>query len=42
MGAFLPGLVWDRGGWPATIALVVTMLAAMALIATLAYRRATA
>ena len=42
MGAFLPGLVWERGGWPATIALVVTMLAAMALIATLAYRRATA
>ena len=42
MGAFLPGLVWDWGGWPATIALVVTMLAAMALIATLAYRRATA
>jgi len=42
MGAFLPGLVWERGGWPATIALVVTMLAAMALIATLAYRRRTA
>jgi len=42
MGAFLPGLVWERGGWPATIALVVTMLAAMALIATLAYRRGTA
>jgi len=42
MGAFLPGLVWDWGGWPATITLVVTMLAAMALIATLAYRRATA
>ena len=42
MGAFLPGLVWDWGGWPATIGLVVTMLAAMALIATLAYRHATA
>jgi MFS transporter, YNFM family, putative membrane transport protein len=42
MGAFLPGLVWERGGWLATIALVVTMLAAMALIATLAYRRGTA
>jgi hypothetical protein len=39
MGAFLPGLVWERGGWPATITLVVTMLAAMALIAALAYRR---
>src|SRR5262249_33734832 len=41
-GAFLPGLGWERGGWPAAIAMVVAMLAAMALIATLAYRDATA
>ena len=42
MGAFLPGLTWDLGGWPACIAMVVAMLAAMALIATLAYGRVTA
>ncbi|HKF09890.1 MAG TPA: hypothetical protein VKB89_14410 [Xanthobacteraceae bacterium] len=41
MGAFLPGLAWDWDGWPATIAMVLAMLAAMALIATLAYRRGT-
>jgi YNFM family putative membrane transporter len=42
MGAFLPGLAWNSGGWPACIAMVVAMLAAMALIAALAYRGATA
>ena len=42
MGALLPGLAWNSGGWPACIAMVVAMLAAMALIATLAYRSATA
>src|SRR5215471_716088 len=42
MGAFLPGLAWERGGWPAAIAMVVAMLAAMAVIAALAYRDATA
>jgi MFS transporter, YNFM family, putative membrane transport protein len=42
MGAFLPGLAWEAGGWPACIAMVVAMLAAMALIAALAYRGATA
>ena len=42
MGAFLPGLAWEWGGWPASIAMVVTMLAAMAAIAALAYRGATA
>jgi predicted MFS family arabinose efflux permease len=41
MGAFLPGLVWQRGGWPACVAMVTAMLAAMALIAMLAYRRPT-
>jgi YNFM family putative membrane transporter len=42
MGAFLPGLAWDAGGWPAAVAMVAAMLAAMALIAALAYRGATA
>ena len=42
MGAFLPGLAWEWGGWPATIAMVVAMLAIMAMIAALAYRDATA
>jgi predicted MFS family arabinose efflux permease len=39
MGAFLGGLAWDRAGWPACVALVIAMQAAMALIAALAYRR---
>jgi predicted MFS family arabinose efflux permease len=38
MGAFLPGLAWNSGGWPACVAMVVAMLGAMALIAALAYR----
>jgi YNFM family putative membrane transporter len=42
MGALLPGLAWETGGWPACIAMVVAMCAAMALIAALAYRDATA
>lgn len=42
MGAFLPGLAWEWGGWPAAVAMVVAMLAAMAVIAALAYRSATA
>jgi YNFM family putative membrane transporter len=42
MGAFLPGLAWEWGGWPASIAMVVAMLAVMAAIAALAYRGATA
>jgi MFS transporter, YNFM family, putative membrane transport protein len=42
MGALLPGLAWNAGGWPACVAMVVAMLAAMALIAALAYRGATA
>ena len=41
MGAFLPGLAWVRGGWPACIAMVVAVQAAMALVAALAYRRVT-
>jgi YNFM family putative membrane transporter len=42
MGALLPGLAWEAGGWPACIAMVLAMLAAMAVIAALAYRGATA
>jgi YNFM family putative membrane transporter len=42
MGAFLPGLAWNTGGWPASVAMVLAVLAAMALIATLAYGRVSA
>jgi predicted MFS family arabinose efflux permease len=38
MGALLPGLAWERGGWGACVALVLAMLATMASIAALAYR----
>jgi predicted MFS family arabinose efflux permease len=41
MGAFLPGLAWERGGYPACIAMVIAVQAVMALIAALAYRRVT-
>ena len=41
MGAFLGGIVWDRAGWPACVALVIAAQIVMALIAALAYRRAT-
>jgi hypothetical protein len=40
MGAFLPGLAWEWGGWPATVAMVMAMLATMAGIAAFAYRNA--
>jgi predicted MFS family arabinose efflux permease len=40
-GVFLAGLAWNHGGWPGCVALVVIVQAAMALIAALAYRRAT-
>jgi MFS transporter, YNFM family, putative membrane transport protein len=39
MGAFLPGLAWNSGGWPACVAMVVAMLAVMGVIAALAYGR---
>lgn len=39
MGALLPGLAWDAGGWPACVTMVLVMLAAMSSIAALAYRR---
>jgi len=41
MGAFLPGLAWERGGYPACVTMVIAVQAAMALIAALAYRRVT-
>ena len=41
MGAFLPGLAWNSGGWAACVAMVVAVLAAMAVIASLAYGRVT-
>jgi YNFM family putative membrane transporter len=42
MGAFLPGLAWDAGGWPACVAMVVATCAFMAVVAALAYRGASA
>jgi YNFM family putative membrane transporter len=39
MGAFLPGVAWASGGWPACILMVIAMLAAMALIAGVAWGR---
>jgi len=42
MGAFLPGLAWKEGGWPACVAMVMVMLAIMAVVAALAYRNTTA
>jgi YNFM family putative membrane transporter len=39
VGAFSPGLVWSSGGWSACILMVIAMLAAMALIAALAWGR---
>jgi predicted MFS family arabinose efflux permease len=41
MGAFLTGLAWNRGGWPACVGLVVLVQAVMAAVAALAYRRTT-
>ena len=42
MGAFLPGLAWEQAGWPGAIAMVLAVLAAMAVVAALAYRSAAA
>ncbi len=39
MGAFLPGVAWSSGGWPACVLMVIAMLAAMALIAGVAWGR---
>jgi MFS transporter, YNFM family, putative membrane transport protein len=37
VGAFLPGLAWTAGGWPACVGMVVVMLVLMGLIALFAY-----
>ena len=37
VGAFLPGLAYERAGWPACVALVAMMLMLMALIVLLAW-----
>ena len=42
MGAFLPGLAWEQAGWPGAIAMVLAVLAAMTVVAALAYRGAAA
>jgi len=40
LGASLPGLTWDRGGWPACVAMAVIVLTLMAVVvATLWSRR---
>jgi YNFM family putative membrane transporter len=41
VGAVLPGLTWERGGWPAAVALVVAMLVVMAAIVATAWGRPT-
>jgi predicted MFS family arabinose efflux permease len=38
IGAVLPGLAWHLGGWPACVAMVITMLAAMASVVLLVWR----
>jgi predicted MFS family arabinose efflux permease len=42
VGAFLPGLIWEWGGWPSTVGLVLAMLTVMTLIVWLAWSRGTA
>jgi MFS transporter, YNFM family, putative membrane transport protein len=37
VGAFVPGLAYERGGWPACVALVVVILTIMALIVLLTW-----
>ena len=39
VGGVLPGLAWERGGWPSVVAMVVAMLAIMATIVVLAWKR---
>jgi predicted MFS family arabinose efflux permease len=42
MGALLPGLAWSAAGWSGCVVMVLAMLAIMAAIATIAYRRVVA
>jgi YNFM family putative membrane transporter len=39
IGAILPGLTWSVGGWPACVAMVVAMQAAMATIIVFGWKR---
>jgi len=39
VGAFLPGLAWDAGGWSGTVAMVLVIQAIMAVIVWLAWTR---
>ncbi|MGZ5484186.1 MAG: MFS transporter, partial [Pyrinomonadaceae bacterium] len=41
-GASLPGLAWQRFGWPAAVAMTLAMLALMALVVALGWRKAEA
>jgi predicted MFS family arabinose efflux permease len=38
VGGALPGLTWERGGWPAAVAMVIAMLAVMAVIVAAAWK----
>ena len=38
-GAFLPGLTWQRFGWPSAVAMALAMLALMALIVALGWEK---
>lgn len=40
LGAYLPGLAWERGGWPATVAMVVAVLLVTAVIVSVAWKPA--
>ena len=42
VGGWLPGLGYEAGGWPASLAFVVAMLAIMATIVTIFWREPTA
>lgn len=37
VGGALPGLTWAQGGWPATVAMVLSMLAVMAAVVALSW-----
>ena len=39
LGAVIPAVVWARGGWPATVALVLAVQAIAAALAALLWTR---
>jgi len=39
IGAILPGLTWNTGGWPACVAMVIAMQALMAAVIVFAWKR---